>query len=257
MALKGKSPLPPLPDGAWRVLYFDAPNRGEQLRLLFALAGTPFEDYRLAFPEGKTPLMSVSAGDAAPLAFDLTPVVQHGSLSIGIVGGSMQYTAEQLGLIPDSVVGRALAVSLVEASEMMRNDVFYKVFFKREKLRRKPETLDTAPYFKWLSHFERFLRRTVAKSPEIVAAGSEPGPFFLGARICYADVAVYDCVSGIWALDLYDKNDSLRRERFPHLCALVDAVASAPGIREYEALRGSRKDFYAKGEAALPKKSNL
>jgi hypothetical protein len=36
----------------WRVLYFDAPTRGEQVRLLFVATGTPFEDVRFKFPGG-------------------------------------------------------------------------------------------------------------------------------------------------------------------------------------------------------------
>lgn len=148
MSSASTSPLPPLADGVWRVIYFDAPNRGEQLRLLFALTGTTFDDCRLPFPDGKVPL--IAAGDANPLAFDLTPIVQHGNISIGIVPGSMLYTAEKLGLIPDDLLARALAVSIVDASEMMRNDVFYKVFFERAKLRRAPEPpRATVPHLAW------------------------------------------------------------------------------------------------------------
>lgn len=238
MALKSASPLPPLADDAWRVIYFDAPNRGEQVRLLLALAHQPFEDHRLAFPHGKTPLMSGSAGDAAPLAFDLTPVVQHGGLSIGIVPGSMLYIAEQFGLVPNHALSRVFAVSLTDASEMMRNDVFYSVVFRAAKLREKPDKLNKEPYLKWLGHFERFLR---AKSGMV--DGAEAGPFFLGAKICYADVAVYDCVMGIWAMDLYNQGDQ-HHDTWPLLCALVDAVASQPGIREYEVKRGTRREFY-------------
>ena len=32
--------------GKWSVYYFDAPNRGEQVRLLLVLAGVPFNDVR-------------------------------------------------------------------------------------------------------------------------------------------------------------------------------------------------------------------
>merc|ERR1719272_1250065 len=114
----------------------------------------------MAFPKGKVPLMSISAGDAAPLAFDLTPVVQHGKHSIGIVGGSMSYVAEHLGLMPEpnNALTRAHAFELVESSEMMRNDIFYGHVFKRAKLRLEPQKLKTEAYNKWLGHFERFLR---------------------------------------------------------------------------------------------------
>jgi glutathione S-transferase len=235
------------------------PNRGEQVRLLLALAGTEFEDHRMKFPDGKTPLTSLGAGDAAPLAFDLCPIVQHndpehGELSIGIVPGSMMYIAEKHGLIPADLLSRTLAVSLVDASEMMRDDIFYgsygqlgkeSSFFNRAKARQDIEGLDTEPYYKWLSHFERYLRRKKAGA-EPLTAGNPTGPFVLGATICYADVAIYDCVMGIWAMDLFDEQKG--RERSPLLCQLVQAVANTPGIKEYEAARGGRREYYAEQE---------
>ena len=44
--LMGVSVPPAVPHtpGSWRLLYFDAPNRGEQVRQLFALSKTPFVD---------------------------------------------------------------------------------------------------------------------------------------------------------------------------------------------------------------------
>ena len=42
-----------LATGRWRVVYFDAPNRGEQLRLLLILAGVEFDDERIEkYPGG-------------------------------------------------------------------------------------------------------------------------------------------------------------------------------------------------------------
>ena len=52
----------------------------------------------------------------------------------------MLYVAEHLGLIPDDLLARSLAVSIVDASEMMRDDVFYGSFFKRTKLRKHHTT---------------------------------------------------------------------------------------------------------------------
>ncbi len=48
---------------------------------------------------------------------------------------------------------------------------------------------------------------------------------------------------GIWAMDLFD--EAAGRARCPLLCELVQAVACASGIQEYEATRGSRRAFYA------------
>ena len=36
----------------WELIYFDAPTRGEQLRMLFHASGVEFIDRRLAYPSG-------------------------------------------------------------------------------------------------------------------------------------------------------------------------------------------------------------
>ena len=149
--------------------------------------------------------------------------------------------------IPAGLLARAAAVSLVDASEMMRDDVFYGSYFNRARVRLTPDKLDSEPYFKWLSHFERFLRNKAA-GKEPLTVGAAPGPFLLGADICYADVAVYDCVMGIWAMDLFD--EAAGRARSPLLCVLVDAVGGTPGIRAHEEARGTRREYYAQAEAA-------
>merc|ERR1719197_549168 len=59
----------------WQVLYFDAPTRGEQLRMLFAAANTPFKDVRFSFPKGLTPYKQETLGDKSPLMFDQCPTV--------------------------------------------------------------------------------------------------------------------------------------------------------------------------------------
>ena len=53
-------------------------QRRIHIGVLFALSGTAYEDYRMPFPEGKKPLMSLTAGDAAPLAFDFGfPIIKQ------------------------------------------------------------------------------------------------------------------------------------------------------------------------------------
>ena len=119
---------PPLAEDQWRVMYYDAPNRGEQLRLLFHLTETPFEDVRIGpFPEGLVRFKAIGAGDLSPLAWDFVPVVQHGTadgmVSVSTTAGAMHYAGEKLGLIPDDALARATAVQLVVGEEAMRNEV--------------------------------------------------------------------------------------------------------------------------------------
>ena len=59
-----KEALPHTP-GRWRLIYFDAPTRGEQIRVLFALAGVAFDDVRVRpFPSGLDPYKKAALGEA-------------------------------------------------------------------------------------------------------------------------------------------------------------------------------------------------
>jgi len=97
----------------WRIIYFDAPNRGECLRLLLTAAGEKFEDVRLAFPAGLAQYKSASAGDASPLPFDQAPIVQHAKsgASIGQTAAAAMYIGMETGLAPTDVKQQACAQS--------------------------------------------------------------------------------------------------------------------------------------------------
>ena len=41
-----------VPASGWRVVYFDAANRGECLRLILTAAEVEFDDVRVTFPKG-------------------------------------------------------------------------------------------------------------------------------------------------------------------------------------------------------------
>ena len=57
------------PTSGWRVVYFDAANRGECLRLLLTVADVEFDDVRLPFPSGVKPYKPAACGDRSPLPF--------------------------------------------------------------------------------------------------------------------------------------------------------------------------------------------
>jgi len=59
----------------WKFLYFNAPTRGEQVRMLFAAGATPFEDITFDFPAGLSPYKHAAMGDKSPLMFDQCPTV--------------------------------------------------------------------------------------------------------------------------------------------------------------------------------------
>jgi len=231
-------PLAPPPEGTWRVLYHDVPGRGQQLRLLFIFTGTPFEDRRLQEPDGVNAYKSAAAGDASPLAFDFVPIVQHGGLSVSTTAGAMQYAGEVLGLIEDDLDARARAVMTVVASESMRNEVFYPAYGTMMKMRSRLRKYPPEPYERWLGHFERLLHSSAAEG------NRGPGPFLLGPRLCYADLALYDCLTSIWDLGCFGQDEAERARKFPQLCALVEAVDKSPSLASYG--RPHARDLEAK-----------
>jgi glutathione S-transferase len=229
----------PLPLGEWRVMYYNAPNRGEQLRLLFEATQTPYEDIRIGpFPDGLLRFKAAEAGDQSPLAWDFVPVVQHGTpqgqVSVSTTAGAMHYAGEKLGLVPDDAFARATAVQLVVGAEAMRNEIFYGAYFKVVRKGAGVADIDQSPYHKWLGHFERFLRTHKRDSA-----------FVLGDKVSYADLSIYDCVTAAWDLRCYEPNGSksaviTQKAKYPLLCALVVAVGEIPAVRAYVEKRGDR-----------------
>lgn len=220
----------PLPTGKWQVLYHNHGGRGQQMRLMFHFAGADFEDKRLPSHDDADSFKSKVMGDASPLAFDLMPIVQHGSYNIATTAGAMQYIGESLGLGGADELSRATALMMVIGSELMRNEVFYKAYNAMGQKKRRLVTYDSGAYDTWLSHFERLLRTSADAGR---AAGLEAGPFLLGPRICFADLAFYDCLTSIWDLGCYGRDRAERSQKFPRICALADAIAAQPSLQKY------------------------
>ena len=114
--------------GSGRLLYFDAPNRGEQVRILLALAGTPFDDVRLKYPEGLNPYKKAAMGDASPLlGTDLCPAVTapDGSHCVG-TSDIMRFVGARVGWAPpEGSAADAKAMEVVLEMQSVMNGVFY------------------------------------------------------------------------------------------------------------------------------------
>jgi len=239
------------PPDVYRLVYYETPTRAEQVRLLFRMTGTAFDNVKIKdFPQGLDPYRPGALGDASPVPFDQAPILQHNGLTIAETPAIMQYVAEKVGLVEDTPEARARAMMFMVASEEMRDHVFYPNFNKilavfeagnkagtpqqeifQNVIELKPGFLGGAPYDKWMGHFERHLR-----------CHSEPsgGPFLWGPKLCYADVAVYDCATAIWTLPICEPLKE-RKRKFPLLVALVKAVRDYPKLKEHLDIRG---DFW-------------
>jgi glutathione S-transferase len=221
----------------WRVLYFDAPTRGEQLRMLMAAAGQTFEDKRVDFPQGLAEFKHASLGDQSPLLFDQCPTVSSpDGVHISQVAAAMQFAGNRLGLAPTPAAdtpeaianadGRAM--SLVLGSEELRNQVFYKLLIPmivRTILAKKLGCCGSmiaccfcCGTFKTTGtgeHIQKFREKIVYFEAALRTNGG--GDFFFGSTVCYADIALYDCISSILAMDCFDTDEEL--SKLPEVCA--------------------------------------
>ena len=167
------------PTSGWRVVYFDAANRGECLRLLLTVADVEFEDIRLPFPSGVKPYKPAACGDRSPLPFGQLPIVQHategGCVSIGQTVAAAQYIAALTGLAPvDDAAAMARATSACVGIQEMYDALFYGSFIPRMVTKVLCGSVCFAParalaryrlrgkYEKCFSTFERWLRTTKA-----------------------------------------------------------------------------------------------
>lgn len=224
-----------------RLIYFDAPTRGEQLRLLFHLTETPFEDVRVPL-RGLGAYKQAELGDASPLAFDQVPCIQHGELSIVQTAACMAYIGAHVGLAPTSEEDRARAMMAVLASEEMRKQLFYgnrtvlvvDALLERVGLRRVLNPVFAAlqrlyrlrrrrKFVTWCDRWERLLR-------------ARGGPYVLGEQLSYADVAVFDCLSAIGDIGCFSVEEL--ESSHPRVNALVADLASRPTLKAYLDARG-------------------
>ena len=210
------APVVPHTPGSWRFLYFDAPTRGEQVRMLFFLASTPFDDVRLKFPEGLTPYKTAAMGDASPLlGTDQCPAVTDPS-GVHCVETSdiMKFVGRQVGMAPpEGSAADAKATEMCLLAQTALNECFYKLL-----LPMVVSTILRGELYGILSWVPRLVfgrERALAQAPaaklaEILATVEAAlvesgGPFVCGQALNFADVSLYAVLFEIFALPCLDR----------------------------------------------------
>ena len=214
--------------GSWRLLYFDAPNRGEQVRILFALAGTPFDDVRLKYPEGLNPYKKAAMGDASPLlGTDLCPAVTapDGTHCVE-TSDIMRFVGARVGWAPEGSAADAKAMEVVLEMQSVMNGVFYGALRSAVVQRVFAQEFFGAL---WLA---RGLVGGVA-DPEPMAKleaalprleANIDGPYVAGATPCYADCSVFAILREVLDFDDFRKRRASLLEPHPKLAALLEAM---------------------------------
>mmetsp|Transcript_19692 Transcript_19692/g.51599 ORF Transcript_19692/g.51599 Transcript_19692/m.51599 type:complete len:270 (-) Transcript_19692:575-1384(-) len=244
--------LPLFRDPGWQLLYFEAPTRGEQVRLLFKAVGVEFTDVRLEYPQGLTMYKHSALGLSSPLLFDQCPTVRspEGHF-VSQTAAIMQYVGRSNNFAPEGVADDALALSLTMGSEDVRNKVWYKLMvpsvlyyvlgkkfggllcFLRPVVSwwfGNKKVAATLP--KHLAHFENHLAKR----------GSD---YFVGSQPCYADIAIFDCIRETLALPAISREGVLLA--CPKLNAWLGRMEDNASLKAHLVERGHAINVIAAG----------
>ncbi len=199
-----------------KLTYFDAPGRAEPIRILLRMAGLPFEDERLQFPDfaAKKQQGAFPLGSVPVLEVDGVAITQTSSMLryVARLGKLDLYPADPyLALVVDSALdtvndtlSHALTPSLFE------RDMDKKLAMRAE-LVRGPMRLAY-----------RYLETLIATSG---------GPFVAGPQISIADLVIAAQILQIES----GKLDGVTPEHlaeYPALLALKDAYLADPRVQQ-------------------------
>jgi glutathione S-transferase len=182
--------------GTWRLLYFDAPNRGEQIRTLFGVAAVAFHDVRCApYPDGLNPYKSAAMGDDSPLkGTDKCPAITApDGTSMVETSDIMRYVGQQVGLAP--AAGSAddtKATEMCLLAQTILDTTWYPLLMHMA-------VKDV--FANGLGFGTQYLVPRLMFG-KLAASG---GPFVLGSKICFADVSLFDTLSKALDLEVFDQ----------------------------------------------------
>eukprot|EP00732_Lithocolla_globosa_P003795 Lithocolla_globosa_v1_NODE_3193_length_1736_cov_14.303391.p1 type:complete len:253 gc:universal NODE_3193_length_1736_cov_14.303391:944-186(-) len=220
------------PNG-FRLIYFDGRGRGEQVRLMFVLSQTKFQDVRFKWRGSNYKKFKSLNPQQSPALFGQIPVLQHNDLNLCQTGAILQYLGSQLKMSPDVSDSKCMAQAtmIVNGAEDMRIRVFYQIFFHlavseflgccccclssfiRWRKRRKLQVT----YEKFLASFETFL----TQSQSVMFFGSTP---------TYADVTVFDVLTNISELKVFPPKVL---DRYPKVAGFLKAMQEIPHLKAY------------------------
>ena len=236
--------------GKWKVIYFDIPNRGEQLRMLFKFAKVDFIDERLDLKYKQFEAMKKeSVGDKSPLLYNQIPViVSPEGKTYAQTAACMQLLGHVLpNLAPKDKETDATCLGIVLASEELRNQCFYKLFMAEAVGYIAPKKVSicccAAPlmrcmkgtnkhkkvFGKLAKHFDDMLRLSGLKY------------FASNTQAYYCDIAVFDSIHSCLDLPCFDRDKELKA--FPSLKTWFDHMDSIPQLKAYLEERGTVLEY--------------
>lgn len=194
--------------------YFDAPGRAEPVRIALRLAGLPFEDRRLKFPE----FAEQKAKGAFPLA--TVPVLTVDGFAIPQTAAMLRYIARlaDTRLYPTDPYSALLVDSVLDTfndtlSHALRPSLFERDMAKKLEMRKE---LATGAMATVLGFVEKVIERS-------------GGPFVTGTQMSIADLVVAHQILQIRDGHL-DGIGMEHLEAYPRVRALAEAYLAEPRI---------------------------
>lgn len=167
-----------------RLTYFDARGRAEIIRLIFAEAGVEFDDVR--FRPSLNALEDFQAfKQNNEVPFDQVPILEIEGMVLAQSQAIIRYIARKYGLTGASEEENALCDMISCGTEDLRQKLTNVIFLNCEKARdQQMKAFQEEVLPQWAAFFERLLKKN-------------GGEWFVGKKLTYSDLAVYDCLSTI------------------------------------------------------------
>lgn len=192
----------------YRLIYWNKRGRGEQVRLFLHELDLPYDDVHVT--AGSDDFRALQARKPRELTFGSVPMLDDGGFHLCQGPVILSYLARKHGAAPDDLQSAARADELAWGAEDLRSEYFR--LFGAEGAARQATFVGGRWAERWLPAFDDMLR----------------GPFFLGADLTHADVAIFDALDAIltWV-------PGATLDAHPRLAAFYQAVRSRPRIAAY------------------------
>ncbi len=205
-------------------------GRGEFVRLTMEEGGAPYVDIARGSGRGAgiAAMMSVLGGRAKQPPF-APPFLKAGRLLIGQTANILQFLGPRHGLTPKSEAGRLwvhqlqltiadFVVEIHDTHHPVSGNLYYDEQ-KKEARRRAADFLKNRMP-KFFGYFE-----------SVLAQQSSGKRFFLGAKLCYADLSMFQTIAGLHYA--FPNAMAKAARQYPRLVALHARVQERPRIAAY------------------------
>lgn len=197
-----------------KLTYFDAPGRAEPVRIALRIAGVPFEDHRLKFPE----FGALKAQGAFPLGS--VPILEVDGHPITQTGAMLRYAARagQGDLYPTDPLQALIVDSALDTFNDTLSNALLPSLYERDPAKKLAmrEVFAAGP----LPLVCRYVEGLI---------GRADGPFLIGQQLTIADLVLALQIAQILRGGL-DGIDAAALDPFPRLVGLSAATLADPRV---------------------------